>query len=128
MKDIHFIGRLNREIFKAVTEDIATDEVIITEVQIEHIKERHPGDYEKYFQYIQAIIEEPDYILEANKPDSAVLLKNIMANGKNYKLILRFKTSRDSKEYKNSVITFLSIDEKDWKRLLKNKKILYKRE
>lgn len=128
MKDVHFIGRLDREIFKVVTEDIATDEVIITEVQIEHIKERHPGDYEKYFQYVQAVIEEPDYILEANKPNSAVLMKNITANGKNYKLILRFKTSRDPKEYKNSVITFLSIDEKDWKRLLKNKKILYKRE
>lgn len=120
MKDVHFIGRLDRGIFKCVTGDIVTDEVIITEVQIKHIKERHPGDYEKYFQYVQAVIEESDYILEENKPDSAVLLKNITANEKNYKLILRFKTSRDPEEYKNSVITFLSVDEKDWKRLLKN--------
>lgn len=128
MKDVYFIGRLNRDIFKAVTEDIVTDEVIITEVQLEHIKERHPNDYMKHLYFMRTVVENPDYILEANKPNSAVLLKTVTENGKNYKLILRFKTPNDPKEYKNSIITFLSIDEKDWKRLLRNKKILYKRE
>lgn len=37
MNDIHFVGRINREIFKVVTEDIGTDEVIITEERITHI-------------------------------------------------------------------------------------------
>lgn len=128
MKDIHFVGRINIELFRSVFGDIQTDEVIITDVQIEHIKKRHPNDYVKYFKYIREIVEDPDYILEANKPNSAVLLKSMVKNEKNYKLILRFKTSADPEGYKNSVITFLSVDEKDWNRLLKNKKVLYKHE
>lgn len=128
MKDVHIIGKINLEIFKVVTEDIQIDEVIVTDVQIEHIKESHPNDYERYFQYAKEIIENPDYILEANKPNSAVLLKNIKENGKNYKLILRLKTSSDPAEYKNSVITFQKVEEKRYKRYLRTKKVLYKRE
>ena len=128
MKDINIVGKINREIFKAVTSDIQTDEVIITSVQVEHIKISHPNDYERYFRYAKAIIEAPDYILEANKPNSAVLLKSIEENGKRYKLILRLKTSSDPKDYKNSVITFQKVEEKRYERYLRTKKVLYKRE
>ena len=128
LKDIHFVGRINHEIFKVIADDFITDEVIITDIQIDHIKKRHPNDYVRFFQYVKEVVQNPDYILEVNKPDSAVLLKSITENGKNYKLILRFKTAVDPEEYKNSVITFLSIDDKDWNRLLKNKKVLYKHE
>ena len=40
------IGHIDRELYRCVAEDITTDEVIITEEQIQHIKERHPGVYE----------------------------------------------------------------------------------
>ena len=33
-----------------------TNDVIITEERIKHIKEHHPGDYENYSRYIQEII------------------------------------------------------------------------
>ena len=36
------IGKLNRDIYKCITDDIVTDEVIITDNQIQHIKDRHP--------------------------------------------------------------------------------------
>ena len=75
---VHKVGKLNRDIYKCITEDIVTDEVIITNERIQHIKVRHPNDYEKY--------------------------------------------------YKNSIITFMKIDEKEWSRLVRNKQILYKRE
>ena len=128
MKDIHIVGRINREIFRAVTENIVTDEVIITDVQIEHIKESHPDDYERYFHFAKEIIENPDYILEANKPNSAVLLKSFAENGKHYKLILRLKTLSDPADYKNSIITFQKVEDKRYKRYLRTKKVLYKRE
>lgn len=128
VKDIYFIGRLNRDIFKVVTEDIQTDEVIITEERITHIKKNHPGDYEKYFQFAREIIENPDFILEANKPYTGLVLKNFSDNNTQFKTVLRIKTSHDEPEYKNSVITFMKIDEKEWDRLLKKKKVLYKRE
>lgn len=128
MSDIQYVGRINRKIFKAVTDDIQTDEVIITNVQIEHIKERHPGIYENFGSYIAEMIENPDYILEANKPYAALVLKSFDLNGEHFKAILRLKTVWDNPGYKNSVISFWKIDEKTLKRLLKNKKVLYKRE
>lgn len=128
MKNVFYVGKLNLKIFRAIFGDIQTDEVIITEERITHIVEKHPGDFEKYFRYAQLIVEEPDFILEANQPNSAVLLKEIAENGKKYKIIIRFKVSSDAQERKNSIITFLHIDEKDWKRLINNKKVLYKRE
>lgn len=41
---VHIIGKIDRDIYKCVTEDIITDEVIITDNQIQHIKDRHPND------------------------------------------------------------------------------------
>lgn len=125
---MHYVGKIDINIYKCITEDITTDEVIITDKQIQHIAERHPNDYERYFNYAKEIIESPDYILEANKPNTAFILKHIIDNGKNYQLILRLKTSADPTERKNSVITFLKVEEKRYNRYLRTKKILYKSE
>ncbi len=125
---MYFIGKIDIEIYKCVTEDIVTDEVVITDKQIEHIKERHPNDYENYFIFVKEMIENPDYILEANRPNTAFILKHIEDNGKNYQLILRLKTAADPEDYRNSVITFLKVEEKRYNRYLRTKKILYKSE
>ena len=122
------IGKLDKDIYKCITDDITTDEVVITDTQIAHIKEKHPNDYEQYYQYIAEIISKPDYILEANKPNTAFVLKHIEENDKRYQVILRLHTSEDPKEYKNSVITFLKVSEKRYNRYLRTKKILYKAE
>ena len=82
VSDVNFVGKIDREIYKCVTKDIVTDEVIITEDQILHICERHPSDYEKFGKYIPQILAEPDYILEANKPNTAFVLKRITADEK----------------------------------------------
>lgn len=123
-----FIGRIDVKKFKAVSDDIITDEVIITDERVQHIKERHPNDFERYCQYMREIVEKPDYILSANKPNSAVLLKSIEENGKKYKLILRLKTANDSDNYKNSVITFQKVENKRYTRYTRSEKILYKSE
>lgn len=123
-----YIGKLDRKIYSCVSNDIITDDVIITERQIQHIMERHPMDYERFAGLLHVIIETPDYILEANKPYTAVILKEIVLGGEVFKTILRLATSVDDPSYKNSVITFMKIDKKDWDRLIRNKTILYKRE
>ena len=126
--DVRSVGRINREIYKCVTPDIVTDEVVITDERIAHIQERHPGDYERFVSYIPQIINAPDFIVEANKANTAVLLKEIEEQGDRFKLILRIKVESDPAEYKNSVLSFWHIGETTWKKTLKNKKILYKRE
>lgn len=126
--DVHIVGKINVEIYKCVTEDIVTDEVIITDERIQHIKNRHPNDYERYFKYMKEIVEKPEYIIEANKPNSALILKSFEEEGIPFKTILRLVASSDNIEFKNSIITFMKINEKEWERLIKNKKILYKSE
>ena len=127
-EDIYYLGKLNKEIYSCVTSDLKSDDVVITKKQVEHISERHPGDFEKYHKYLELIIESPDYILEANKPKTAFVLKRIEEDGKYFELILRLKTSDDPDEYQNSVITFLKVEEKRYNRYLRTKKILYKAE
>ena len=46
---MHIVGRIDRKIYECITDDITTDEVIITEERIQHIVERHPNDYEQYY-------------------------------------------------------------------------------
>lgn len=127
--NLHSVGKIDREIYKCITEDIVTDEVIITDERIGHIKERHPNDYERYYEYLKEIVENPDFIVETNKPKTALILKEIVeSDEKRFKTVLRLTTPTDNPEFKNSIITFMRINEKEWSRLLRNKKILYKKE
>ena len=126
---MHIVGRIDRKIYECITDDITTDEVIITEERIKHIVERHPNDYVQYYAYLKTVVEAPDYIIEANKPNTALILKEIIeSDERQFKTILRLKTSKDNKDFKNSIITFMKINEKEWSRLIRNKRILYKRE
>lgn len=126
--EVHTVGKIDRDIYKCITDDIVTDEVIITDNQIQHIKDRHPNDYERFSQYFGQIVAEPDYIIEANKPDTAVILKEILDGDEKFQTVLRLCTSKEPGGYKNSIITFLKIDEKRWNRYLRTKEILYKKE
>ncbi len=125
---MHSVGRINKEIYRCIKEDILTDEVVITNNQIQHIMDRHPNDYERFSSYFGKIVKNPDYIIEANRPNTALLLKEIIENGEVFKTVLRLATSDENPDYKNSIITFMKIDEKEWNRLLRNKTILYKKE
>lgn len=124
---MYAVGKINREIYKCITEEITTDEVIITDERIQHIKERHPNDYEKFCSYIPQIIEEPDYIIEANKENTGILLKEIQSSSEKFKMVLRIAVKGDPENYKNSVISFWHIGDTTWRKALKNKNVLYKR-
>lgn len=128
VQSVHYIGKINRDIYKCVTEDIVTEDVIITDERIKHIKERHPNDFEKYCQYMTEMVSSPEFIVEANKPKSALILKSFADDDKQFKAVLRLVTSSDNADFKNSIITFMKINNQEWKRLIKNKKILYKSE
>ena len=123
---MRFVGIIDVEKYKCVTDDIKSERVIITETQVEHIKQHHPNDFERYFSYAGQIISDPDYILEANKPNTAFVLKSIEENDNHFQIILRLKTSNDPDEYENSIITFLKVNDKRFERYLRTKKILYK--
>lgn len=125
---VHSVGKIDREIYKCITEDIVTDEVIITDERIQHIKDRHPDDYERYYSYLKEIVEHPQYIVETAKPNTALILKEFTDGEEQFKTVLRLTTSTDNPDFKNSIITFMKINNKEWGRMLRNKKILYKKE
>ena len=125
---MYIVGKIDKCIYKCISENIRTDEVIITDNQIQHIKERHPNDYERFSGYFSEIVESPDYIIESSKPNTALVLKEIIKAEEVFKTVVRLATTGDNPTYKNSIITFMKIDDKEWNRLLRNKKILYKRE
>lgn len=116
---MHVICKIDRTIYSVVTPCITTD------AQIDHIKDHHPQDYEQYAAYLPDVLIQPDYILEANRPHTAFVLKAFRVDGVRFQLILRLVTVEDPEGYSNSIITFLKISEKKWNKYLRNKKILY---
>lgn len=123
---VNFICKLDRSIYSCVTEDITTDEVVITEERIQHIKDRHPNDYERYFRFMADMIVQPQYIIEDADLNTAFVLRQFEDENSQFRLILRLHTAADAKGRKNSVITFQYIKAKEFSRLIRNKKILYR--
>lgn len=103
---MHYIGKIDVSKFSSISTDITTDLVILTDKQIEHIKERHPNNYELYFNYIKDIVENPDYIIRDNKPNTGFLLKDFSNDNTKFQLILRLHTNTDIPNHLNSIITF----------------------
>ena len=124
---MQYIGKIDKEKFKNITDDITTEDVVLTEKQVDHIKERHPNDYEKYFKYFSQIIENPDYIIRDTMRNTGILLKEIVEKDERFQLILRLHTNEDNPEYKNSIITFFKLSKKKYNQYLRNKEIVWKR-
>jgi len=106
---------------------IITTDIIITIERIDHINKRHNNDYNNYGSYITEIIASPDYILEDNTPHTVILLKKIVSENENFALILRLHTKTDNPNYKNSILTFWKIRQRNYDKLVRNGKILFQR-
>lgn len=126
--DVRFVCDLNPEIYNRVVPVIKTCHVIITDKQLIHIRERHPDISETVMERLAEIIQEPDYIIATEKLYTANVLKRIECNGKSYQLVLRIYTDGDPDRFQNSIITFMSVNEKRYQQYLRNRRILYKRE
>ncbi len=128
--DVHTVGHIDRELYKCMTDDIQTDEVIITDERIGHIESHHPGEYEKVYQYLEGVLKDPDYIMADSKSpeDTGLLLKRFMEDNERVQVVLRLLTSKDRKGYKNSILSAWTISESRWRNYEKNKKILYRRD
>ncbi len=127
---VRTVAKLDMDKYRCVSKDMVTDEVVITSERIRHIQERHPGDYERFCKFMPEIIKAPNYIIRDGRANTAILLKEFAQDGgaERLRLALRLATSVDPAGYKNSIITFLRIRQKEWNRLVKNKEVLYKSE
>lgn len=129
---MQYIGKINIELFRKISNKIITDIVVLTDKQREHINERHPEILEKYEKYFSKIIEEPDYILKDNaRENTALILKTLFVNNKrigSVNLVLRLAIENDDEHNKNSIITCIPIGKSRLKSYINNGKIVYKNE
>lgn len=126
---MHKVGKIEREIYKCITEEIRTDEVIITDERIEHICERRGNEfYNRYKGSFEEILQNPDYIFKEKREHTALVCKKIVQDEKYVNLVLRIAIETDNPEYKNSIITAIGEGEKRFAQRLRNSTILYKKE
>ena len=127
--ELYKIGKIDREIYKCITEDIRTDEVIITDERIEHIRERRGDEfYARYSSLFDEILRTPDYIFREKREHTALVCKRIVEDEKYVNLVLRIAIETDNPEYKNSIITAIGESEKRFAQRLRNNIVLYKNE
>lgn len=125
---MHIVGKIDKGIYSCIAEEIVTDEVIITDERVQHIKQRRGQDfYNRYGKCFGEIVENPDYIF-SDKENTALVCKAFINDGKYVNIVLRFVTSTSAPEYKNSIITAIGENEKRFAQRLRNNKPLYKRE
>lgn len=125
---LNYIGRIDKEIYSCISDDIITEDVIITNERIKHIMDRHPGDYEFIKDYLADAITNPDYILKDKNMNSGLILKSVNEGKDRFQIVLRVQTSCDDSNYKNSIISGWKISKERFGTYVKNKKILYKSE
>lgn len=122
------IGKLDKNKLGKYKNRILTENVILTTERIEHIKEHHPGDYEKYGDYITEIINEPDYVLNDNKNiDTVLFMKTIDIEDKNIQLVIRLNTNKNESDKQNSILTLWKVKNKTYKQMIRNKEILWQK-
>lgn len=124
---IYNLGRLDWNIYGCISSDSVTDEVIITEEQMAHIRGRHPEAYIDTLHYVREILKDPDYIFRDRRPNTGLVVKKILNEEECSLLVLKIITSEDDTNYKNSVITSWKITEKRLNNYLRNKEIIYKK-
>lgn len=123
------IGNLKEEKLGKFKEKIITKKVILTYERLyNHILIYHKEEYIQLKDYINEIVEYPDFILEDNiHKDTLIFLKHINDIDKKARIVIKLATDKVEKVYnKNSIITIMRQRNKSWEQTLKNRgKIIF---
>lgn len=87
------IGRINRNVIHTLCLNIKEETpIFIGKANIDHMKSRHPKDYEKYGHHISNIIENPTYLARDERKNSIEFIKKYILN--NELVLVVVKASR----------------------------------
>ena len=67
MAEIIYLGKLNTQSLENEFGKLRTNDIIITDERIEHIKLRHPQDYNLFEIYGTSTVLNPDLIIKVTK-------------------------------------------------------------
>ena len=122
------VGKINMKIFKNISYNLITDEVILTNERYLHIIEGHKEDFMIYSNMLSQIIIEPNYILEDYKNQYTVMVIKKVENNNNINVIIRLAIEEDLIHNKNYIMAMYRIREKNLKKLMEKNKVIYKKE
>lgn len=121
----YIVGKIDKDRYKSIANNITTKDVVLLPKQIEHIEERHKGIYSKYKNEIDNILDNPDYIFKDPKHKNTALL--IKKYDNNVEVVLKLNTNTKN-NLKNSIITMWEIKDKRLERYKQTHEIIYKKE
>lgn len=127
MTEIQSLGRIDIQVFSKEFGRIQTDEIIVTNERIAHIRERHPEDYNLFEKYGYESVKSPDLIIKDLKHCGTVFMVKKLPET-NLNVVVRVVLETDDSKLKNSVMTFYRIREKNLKKLIEKNRLLYKKE
>ena len=88
------IGSFSQEVIELLQLDItAGTPIYIGSSNIEHIKSRHPFEYDKYFSYLSDIISEPDYVGRSPSDESISFVKFFQIGEEYVRVAVRVTTN-----------------------------------
>lgn len=106
---------------------LQTEEIIVTQERLEHIKERHAEDYPMFDEFAPQAVKNPDLVLKDAQNEGTIFVVKKLSRT-NLNVVVRLALVTDEDGYKNSVMTFYRIREKNLKKLENKHKVLYKKE
>lgn len=121
------LGKLDTQPLEIEFGKLKTDELIVTNERIEHIKFRHPEDFILFEKYGLSVVVKPDFIIKDEKNKNTIFIVKKLENT-NLNLVVKIILETDEKDFKNSVMTFYRIRERNLKKLIDKNKTLYKSE
>ena len=127
MAKIISLGKINIEILKSEFGTLQTDEIIVTDERIDHIKIRHPEDYSLFATYGASSVSDPDFVIKDEKNKGTVFMVKKLPNT-NLNVVVRVVLESDDIKLKNSVMTFYRLRDKNLKKLIEKNALLYKKE
>lgn len=127
MAFIKSLGKIDTSVLEKEFGKIQTRDIIVTGERLEHIKERHPEDYNLFEKYGKLSVENPDFVIKDKKHAGTVFMVKKL-EGTNLNVVVRVVLETDDIKLKNSVMTFYRIRERNLKKLIEKNALLYKRE
>lgn len=107
--------------------EIQTDEIIVTDERMAHIKDRHPQDYELFLEHGASVVISPDIIIKDEKSVGTIFMIKRLADT-NINIVVRVALSSDKGGLKNSVMTSYRVRDRNLRKMLERNEILYKEE
>ena len=125
--EMTLLGNLDPALLQNFFGTLRTTEVVVTEERVAHIKERHPEDFTLFEQYGAETVLFPDLlILDEKHAGTAFAVRRLEESDLN--VVVRLALETDKNEYKNSVMTFYRLRDRNLKKLLEKNRLLYSRE